>query len=113
MISTSTSPALGPSRSSSTISSGCLGAKATAARVFMGVLSGWALIDGLADGHHAGGLVAVAQRQQPDEHRADDRADRHDRRDHQQLLVAERREQEPGDDRRARRAGAADAEHEA
>src|SRR5687767_9952458 len=35
MISTSTSPSLGPSRSSSTISSGCLGAKATAARVFM------------------------------------------------------------------------------
>src|SRR6476646_9117282 len=35
MISTSTSPALGPSRSTSTISSGCLGAKATAARVFM------------------------------------------------------------------------------
>lgn len=31
MISTSTSLALGPSRSSSTISSGCLGAKATAA----------------------------------------------------------------------------------
>src|SRR5918996_819832 len=36
MISTSTSPALGPSRSSSTISSGCLASKATAARVFMG-----------------------------------------------------------------------------
>src|SRR4249919_1923125 len=35
MISTSTSPALGPSRSISTISSGCLGAKATAARVFI------------------------------------------------------------------------------
>src|SRR5437762_3939474 len=35
MISTSTSPAFGPSRSTSTISSGCLGAKATAARVFM------------------------------------------------------------------------------
>src|SRR5262249_3010866 len=35
MISTSTSPALGPSRSTSTISSGCLGAKATAARGFM------------------------------------------------------------------------------
>src|SRR5918993_3406940 len=35
MISTSTSPALGPSRSSSTISSGCLGAKATAALVFI------------------------------------------------------------------------------
>src|SRR5690349_3830675 len=35
MISTSTSPGLGPSRSSSTISSGCLGAKATAARVFI------------------------------------------------------------------------------
>src|SRR5207253_2143494 len=35
MISTSTSPALGPSMSTSTISSGCLGAKATAARVFM------------------------------------------------------------------------------
>ena len=36
MISTSTSPAFGPSRSSSTISSGCLAAKAIAARVFMG-----------------------------------------------------------------------------
>src|SRR6188508_2668016 len=35
MISTSTSPALGPSRSSSTISSGFLASKATAARVFM------------------------------------------------------------------------------
>src|SRR5206468_2352475 len=35
MISTSTSPAFGPSRSTSTISSGCLGAKATAARVFI------------------------------------------------------------------------------
>src|SRR3954462_2056017 len=35
MISTSTSPCFGPSRSTSTISSGCLGAKATAARVFM------------------------------------------------------------------------------
>src|SRR3954462_8925705 len=34
-ISTSTSPALGPSRSSSTISSGFLASKATAARVFM------------------------------------------------------------------------------
>src|SRR3982750_662422 len=35
MISTRTSPALGPSRSTSTISSGCLGANATAARVFI------------------------------------------------------------------------------
>src|SRR5512143_2076925 len=35
MISTSTSPAFGPSRSTSTISSGCLGANATAARVFI------------------------------------------------------------------------------
>src|SRR5678816_3135010 len=35
MISTSTSPCFGPSRSTSTISSGCLAAKATAARVFM------------------------------------------------------------------------------
>src|SRR5437660_7074052 len=35
MISTSTSPALGPSSSNSTISSGCLGAKATAAQVFI------------------------------------------------------------------------------
>src|SRR6186997_3027201 len=35
MISTSTSPALGPSRSSSTISNGFLASKATAARVFM------------------------------------------------------------------------------
>jgi general secretion pathway protein D len=35
MISTSTSPAFGPSRSSSTISSGCLASKATAARVFI------------------------------------------------------------------------------
>src|SRR4249919_361808 len=35
MISTSTSPCFGPSRSTSTISSGCLGAKATAARVFI------------------------------------------------------------------------------
>src|SRR4029453_1022183 len=35
MISTRTSPALGPSRSSSTISSGCLASNATAARVFM------------------------------------------------------------------------------
>ena len=39
MISTSTSPAFGPSRSSSTISSGCLASKATAARVFMVVSS--------------------------------------------------------------------------
>src|SRR3954469_12471758 len=39
MISTSTSPAFGPSRSSSTISSGCLAAKAIAARVFIGVIS--------------------------------------------------------------------------
>src|SRR5690348_6051012 len=38
MISTSTSPAFGPSRSSSTISSGCFAAKATAARVFMGAI---------------------------------------------------------------------------
>src|SRR5829696_7258023 len=35
MISTRTSPCFGPSRSTSTISSGCLAAKATAARVFM------------------------------------------------------------------------------
>jgi hypothetical protein len=35
MISTSTSPALGPSRSSSTISSGVFASNATAARVFM------------------------------------------------------------------------------
>src|SRR3954462_15852170 len=35
MISTNTSPAFGPSRSTSTISSGCLGAKATAARGFI------------------------------------------------------------------------------
>src|SRR6186997_2758634 len=35
MISTSTSPSFGPSRSTSTISSGCLAAKATAARVFI------------------------------------------------------------------------------
>src|ERR1700761_4239348 len=35
LISTSTSPAFGPSRSSSTISSGFLASKATAARVFM------------------------------------------------------------------------------
>src|SRR3954463_6059274 len=39
MISTNTSPAFGPSRSTSTISSGCLGAKATAARVFIVQLS--------------------------------------------------------------------------
>src|SRR5215212_5873122 len=38
MISTRSSPSFGPSRSSSTISSGCLGAKATAARVFIGAL---------------------------------------------------------------------------
>ena len=38
---------------------------------------------------------------------------RHDDRDGQQLVVAEPGEQEAGDDRRARRAGAADAEHEA
>src|SRR6185312_10135446 len=38
LISTSTSPALGPSRSSSTISSGFFASKATAARVFMHVL---------------------------------------------------------------------------
>src|SRR6185295_4580512 len=37
MISTSTSPGFGPSRSTSTISSGCLAAKATAARVFIRV----------------------------------------------------------------------------
>src|SRR5690606_25364505 len=42
MISTSTSPAFGPSRSSSTISRGCLAAKATAARVF---ISGSLLVD--------------------------------------------------------------------
>src|ERR1700755_3005172 len=35
LISTSTSPAFGPSRSSSTISSGFLASKATAARVFI------------------------------------------------------------------------------
>src|SRR5580698_7151849 len=35
LISTRTSPAFGPSRSSSTISSGFLAAKATAARVFI------------------------------------------------------------------------------
>src|ERR1700749_3184037 len=35
LISTRTSPALGPSRSSSTISSGFFASKATAARVFM------------------------------------------------------------------------------
>src|SRR6476659_6147473 len=37
MISTSTSPCFGPSRSTSTISRGCLAAKATAARVFMSI----------------------------------------------------------------------------
>src|SRR3546814_12044887 len=36
MISTSTSPAFGPSRSSSTISSGFFASNATAARVFIG-----------------------------------------------------------------------------
>src|SRR4051812_27989571 len=56
MISTSTSPALGPSRSSSTISSGCLGAKATAARVFMGVLPNaagclWQMLSGALGSH--------------------------------------------------------------
>src|SRR5690606_15579634 len=53
LISTSTSPAFGPSRSSSTISSGCLGAKATAARVFIQVVSlrGFGLALALA--HHA------------------------------------------------------------
>src|SRR5262245_32370120 len=69
MISTSTSPALGPSRSSSTISSGCLASKATAARVFIGkflllparlpLLRPWAKqgkregVMGWADGRHA------------------------------------------------------------
>src|SRR5215217_2878088 len=40
LISMSTSPALGPSRSTSTISSGLPAAKATAARVFMEILLG-------------------------------------------------------------------------
>src|SRR6185369_8423665 len=40
MISTSTSPCFGPSRSTSTISSGFLASKATAARVFM-IRSPW------------------------------------------------------------------------
>ena len=47
------------------------------------------------------------------DHHREQAADRHDGRDRQQLLVAEPGEQEPGDDRRARRAGAPDAEHEA
>src|SRR5690349_14636879 len=38
MISTSTSPCFGPSRSTSTISKGCLAAKATAARVFIFII---------------------------------------------------------------------------
>src|SRR3546814_6649807 len=43
MISTSTSPGRGPSRSTSIISSGALGANATAARLFIGNLQpGWA-----------------------------------------------------------------------
>src|SRR5918993_49370 len=50
MISISTSPSLGPSRSSSTISSGCLASKATAARVFMSRLP----VDPAPPCHHPG-----------------------------------------------------------
>src|SRR5690348_2631256 len=107
MISTSTSPAFGPSRSSSTISSGCLGAKATAARVFIVSISRFYRSGGL--GH----LVAVALGEHEEQDQRNHRAHRHDDRDGQQLVIAEPREQGPRDDRAARRAEPANAEHEA
>src|SRR5271155_6043951 len=82
LISTRTSPAFGPSRSSSTISSGFLASKATAARVFMvwsrcsrlflrahagvfGLRVDWRLVFVLCRAHASNGIVGA--RSQVDE----------------------------------------------
>src|SRR3546814_2196214 len=83
MISTSTSPAFGPSRSSSTISSGFFASNATAARVFMdGLLL--ARLSALHDADRKTSfgcfLIFVAHVAPRLQHRRDHRVEAHDMR---------------------------------
>src|SRR5690606_25191285 len=108
MISTSTSPSFGPSRSSSTISSGFFASNATAARVFISdlLLGSSSRFGRSLFPHH---VVSFAFRKHQEQDQRRDRAHRHDDRDHQQLVIAKQCEQRARDQRTARRAEPADA----